>query len=145
MIRVDTYRLVVYAHLVLAVVLMGMGLFWLIMLLSLREKFGNEGAGQWLEHARGARWPHVVVPRSMRLPLPWISWLLLLGLVATGVVLGALQGMPSGPLWHAKAALVLALVVAQGLLGRRVGPVSVHAVFWLTLATIIVSGWVVRG
>jgi hypothetical protein len=141
---VDTYRLTVYAHLVLAVVLMGMALFWLIMRLALREKFGADGAGRWLELAREARWPHVGLPYRLRLPLPWVSWALLFGLVLTGLLLVRVHGAPGGMFWNAKAALTLALAIALGLLGRRVAPGAVQAVFWLTLATIVVSGWVLR-
>lgn len=145
MIRVDSYRVLVYAHLVLAIVLMGMGLFWLIMLLALREKFGMDEVGRWLERARQARWPHVVVPYKLRLPLPLVSWALLIGLVGTGFLIGRVHGLPSGAMWYAKLLLVLALVVAQSVLGRRSTPGAVHAVFWITLATLVVSALVFRG
>jgi hypothetical protein len=143
--ELDTYRLAVYVHLLLAIVLMGMGLFWLIMQVALREKFPAAEAARWLETARQARWPHVGVPHSLRLPLPLISWALLIGLVGSGVVIGGVHAAPSGLLWHVKIVLVAALAVAIGLLGRRVTPLAVHAVFWLALATIVVSGLVIRG
>ncbi len=141
----DPYRLTVYLHLVFAVLLMGMALFWLIMLVALKQKFGASAAGDWLVEANRARWPHVVVPRRFRLPLPWISWGLIVVLVLTGTAAMHLRGAPSGVVWTIKLALVAGIVVLQVLMSRRPVAWSIQAGFWITLAAIVVAGSTIRG
>ncbi len=140
----DAYRVAVFLHIVLAVVLMGMGLFWLVMLVALRQRFSPEETERWLLEARGARWPHVLVPRPARLPLQWVSWLLLVALVLTGGFMTARHGMPSGPLWGLKLLLVGAIVGVQILSRRRPRAGAIRAGFWLTLAVIVVSAIALR-
>ena len=141
----DLYRFAAYAHLIIAILSMGMALFWLIMLVALRQKFPREEADRWLTAANQARWPHVVVPWRFRLPLPWISWGLIAALVATGVLIGRVHGVPSGTAWTVKLALVAAIAVVQLPMTRRPTAPFIHAGFWITLAAIVVSGICVRG
>ena len=140
----DLYRIAAYAHLVIAVLAMGMALFWLIMLVALRQKFPRDEADRWLVTANEARWPHVGVPWHLRLPLPWISWALIAGLAATGAVLARVHGTPSGMAWIAKLGLVAAAIAIQIPLSRRPTAPFIHAAFWIMLATIVVSGLSVR-
>ncbi|MFO1377643.1 MAG: hypothetical protein U1F14_11635 [Steroidobacteraceae bacterium] len=136
----DLYRILAWAHLVLAILTMGMALFWLIMLVALRQKFPRDEADRWLGTANRARWPHVIVPWSLRLPLPVISWALLAALAVTGVLIARVHGAPSGTAWTVKQALVVALIVIQVPMSRRPSAAFIHAGFWVTLATIVVSG-----
>jgi hypothetical protein len=140
----DAYRLIVYVHIVLAIVLMGMGLFWLVMLVALRQRFGNAEADQWLGETRGARWPHVVVPRALRLPLPWVSWLLVVALLASGLLVAMLRGLPEGPLWTLKLVLFVAIAGIQIPMSRTSASLAIRVGFWLTLAAIVVSALAVR-
>lgn len=140
----DAYRLIVYLHIVLAIVLMGMGLFWLVMLAALRQRFQPAEVGEWLQEARGARWPHVVVPRSLRLPLPWVSWLLVVALLLSGVLVAMMRGLPEGPLWTLKLALFVAVAAIQIPLSRGSAPLAIRAGFWLTLVAIVVSALATR-
>jgi hypothetical protein len=141
----DPYRLTVYLHLVCAVLLMGMALFWLIMLVALKQKFGAASAAEWLVEANRARWPHVIVPRRFRLPLPWISWGLIAVLVLTGTAALHLQGAPPGVAWKAKLGLVAGIIVVQALMSRRPVAWTIQAGFWITLAAIVASGLGIRG
>ena len=140
----DAYRVAVYLHIVLAVVLMGMGLFWLVMLAALRQRFSSGETDQWLLEARRARWPHVLVPRAMRLPLPWVTWILLVALVLSGVFIVALRGMPEGKLWQLKLVLVVVIVGVQIPLSHHPSARTIRAGFWLTLAVIAVSAIALR-
>lgn len=141
----DLYRIAAYAHLVLAILVMGMALFWLIMLVALRQKFPQGEADRWLETANRARWPHVVVPWRLRLPLPWVSWAILAALAVSGFLIAGVHGVPSGTAWVFKQALVLGVIVVQILMSRRPRAALIHAGFWITLATIVVSGLSLRG
>jgi hypothetical protein len=141
----DLYRLAAFAHLVVAILVMGMALFWLIMLVALRQKFPRDESDGWLVTANQARWPHVGVPWRFRLPLPWISWMLLAVLAATGLVIALVHGMPSGMGWTLKLGLVAAVIAVQVPLGRRPTAPFIHAAFWITLAAIVVSGLGMRG
>lgn len=140
----DAYRLLVYLHMVLAIVLMGMGLFWLVMLVALRQRFAPAEADQWLEETRGARWPHVVVPHALRLPLPWVSWLLVAALLVSGLLIAMVRGLPEGPLWTLKLVLFVAIAAIQIPLSRSSTPMAIRAGFWLTLAAIVVSALAMR-
>jgi len=141
----DLYRLTAYAHLVLAILAMGMALFWLIMLVALRQKFPQDEADRWLEAANRARWPHVVVPWRLRLPLPWVSWAILAALAATGILIARVHGVPSGTAWVLKQVLVVAMIAVQIPMSRRPTAAFIHAAFWISLATIVVSGLSLRG
>ena len=59
--------------LVASVVATGLALFWAIMAKALSEAHPAEEARRLLGIAAGARWPHVVVPWKLRLPLPIVG------------------------------------------------------------------------
>ena len=140
----DTYRITVWLHLVLGIVLAGQALFWMVMLAGLRQRFGAAGALPWLMEAKAARWPHVAVPQRLRLPLPLVAWATLAVLVATGALLVMLRE-PGGPFWTVKLVLLAGVVLAQAVLTVRPLPVAIIANFLLTLSLMVVSGWMVRG
>lgn len=103
----DSYRLLVWAHIVLAIVAIGLALFWFIMRFALRRGETAGVAQNLLETASAARWPHVAVPWKLRLPLPLMQWLVLALLVATGgLLLQQRGGAPQSIWWTIKMAAV---------------------------------------
>lgn len=140
----DAYRASVFLHVFFGVVLTGLALFWTIMLVALSRKFAPAQVAERLSVVKGARWPHVVVPYSLRLPLPLMSWLTIAVLIATGVFAlsyraGALEG-----LWWVKLGLLGAVVIVQALLTRRPSPSLIRINLALVLAIVVLSGWVIR-
>lgn len=141
----DLYRLSVFAHIFFSVVFTGLALYWIIMLTSLNRRFNAVEAGRMLEIAHGARWPHVAVPYRWRVPLPWITWLVVLALWGTGVANSSLKEMPEGALWWIKLGLFVAIITTQAALIHSPRPKLVRLNFALVVAMILVSGWVIRG
>ena len=90
----DLYRLAVFGHLVLAILFVGLSLYWLIMLVALGRQHEPGRVAALLDVARRARWPHVAVPMALRLPLPWMTWLVLLVLAVTGIVISQVTCLP---------------------------------------------------
>jgi hypothetical protein len=141
----DSYRLSVWLHILFGIVLSGQALFWTIMHVALHAKFDATEARQWLMQAKGARWPHVVVPYALRLPLPLVAWATFAVLVVSGVLLVSMTREPAGLFWSIKLGLVAGLVLVQIVLTWRPVAWAVFANMLLTLATMIVSAWLVRG
>jgi hypothetical protein len=141
----DAYRLFVYAHVVCSILLTGLALFWFIMLVALRQRFDKAETAALLQTVNHARWPHVVIPYALRLPLPWMTWAIVGVLGASGVAILQLRGgVPSGQLWWLKMALLTAVVVIQLLVTRRPIPKLIGINFVLVLAMMLVSGWMIR-
>lgn len=140
----DVYRLSVSAHVFFSVVFTGLALYWMIMLISLRRRFEAGETARLLGIAHKARWPHVVVPYKWRVPLPWMTTLVMVVLWLTGIVNSKLRGMPEGALWWSKMGLFLALIALQVALTRRPHPAAIRINFALALAMLLVSGWVIR-
>jgi hypothetical protein len=142
---VDVYRLIVWLHILIGIVLVGLGLFWVIMLVALRQRFGAAEARQWLNVAKGARWPHVVAPYALRLPLPLVAWVLLLLSALSGVYIISLTHSPAGSFWTLKLWILAGVALVQAVLSWR--PVLLAIVFnlLLLLAAMVVSGALVRG
>ncbi len=136
----DLYRLAAFAHLVLAVLVTGYLLFWAIMALALRRVCAPGEVEAHLATVAAARWPHVVVPRRFRLPLPTVGWLLLGAAIASGVLLGALGGPhgPALPFWL-KLAAVLALLALHLSLARRPRPLPAWIGLPLVLLVLVLS------
>jgi hypothetical protein len=142
---VDGYRVLVYAHVFCSILLAGQALFWFIMLAALRQRFDQRQAVDMLQTVNHARWPHVVVPYALRLPLPWVTWATVGALVATGAALVHYRGgAPAGTLWWLKMALTAAVAVIQIAVTRQPRPALIRLNFGLVLATIVVSGWMIR-
>lgn len=140
----DVYRLSVFAHIFFSVVFTGLALYWMIMLVSLGQRFDAGETGRLLGIAHKARWPHVVIPYKWRVPLPWMTTLVMVVLWLTGIVNSKLRGMPEGPIWWTKMGLFLALIALQVALTRRPHPAAIRINFVLALAMLLVSGWVIR-
>jgi hypothetical protein len=141
----DVYRLSIWLHIVLGVVLSGQALFWAVMLAALRQRHDSVTTRQWLTVARGARWPHVVVPYAMRLPLPLVAWLTLALLAATGMLIISATRVPEGIFWSVKWWLLAGVAFMQLVLSWRPVAAVIVGNLALTLATMIVSAWLVRG
>lgn len=140
----DSYRLSVFAHLVFAVVLTGLALFWSIMLMSLRRSHEPPESQRLLGIVNAARWPHVAVPYAWRLPLPWVTWATIAMLVATGVIGLSYRGTPDSVHWWIKMALFTGIALVQALVTRTPSASLIRINFALVITTVIVSGWAIR-
>ena len=130
--------LVAYLHLVFAVFLIGYALYWAIMVVSLRRDFAPPETARLLEIANRSRWPHVLVPWRLRLPLPLMGWAFLAVLAITGLLLMAGYGL--GALLALKLALVVAFALIQVGLTRRPAPALIMVNFALALGIVVASG-----
>ncbi len=141
----DLYRLLSFAHLLFAVVLVGLALFWFIMLVALRQRFDTAETKRLLQVVNGARWPHVVVPYSLRLALPWVTWAVLAVLVASGVAILSFRGISMGAWWWAKMTLLALILLFQLVVTRRPSEPLIRLNLLLVLGAIVASGLVLRG
>ena len=140
----DLMRASAFLHIVFSILLTGLALYWVIMTSALAKGRDAAEAARLLAVAHRARWPHVVVPQALRIPLPWMTWLVIAALAATGIGSIALRGAPDNGLWWIKLALVAAVIVIQIPLTLRPYPALGRIHFALVLATILVSGWTLR-
>ena len=121
-----------YVHLVLAVVLIGYALFWLVMAFAMRREGVDMDSGEMLSLVGRSRWPPFVVPYALRIPMLALGWILVLLMVASGVLLVRARGgdwaqLASGGFWGdrfgiivaTKAVLVLLFAVAHARLSVR--------------------------
>jgi hypothetical protein len=77
-----------WLHLVAGVLLVGNALFWVVMTTgAARSSSRSEDAARLLGQINSGRWPHVIVPRSLRLPFPALAWIFLVVLGLSGVFL----------------------------------------------------------
>jgi hypothetical protein len=134
--------LVVYAHLVFGISLVGYAFYWTVMVLSLRCDFSAAETERLLEIAGHSRWPHAVVPWRLRLPLLYMGWLFLTILLMTGLVVGWDYGFV--PLLVFKAVLVTIFAVIQVALTRRPGGPLALINFALAVLIVVVSGLLAR-
>jgi hypothetical protein len=142
---VDAYRLTVWVHLFLAVLVVGLALFWFIMDVSLRRRFDVAQANGWLKVVRGARWPHVAVPYALRLPLPLLTFAILGIMIATGILTAHLGGrVTEGTAWSAKYALAGALLFTQAWLAWQPSRGIIRINLAVALLTLVASVVAVR-
>ena len=131
-----------YLHLVFTVFLVGYALYWTIMVLSLRRAFAPPETARLLEIANRSRWPHVLVPWRLRLPLPFTGWAFLGILLITGAALMASHGLDA--MLVLKLALVGIFALIQAALTRRPARALLFANFALVLVIVVLSGLLVR-
>jgi hypothetical protein len=134
--------LAAYLHLVFTMFLVGYALYWAIMVLALRRDFAPSEAARLLEIANHSRWPHVLVPWRLRLPLPFMGWGFLAILLITGLALTASHGFEA--MLTLKLALVLLFALIQIGLTRRPARGLIFANFALVLIIVVLSGLLVR-
>jgi hypothetical protein len=140
----DAYRLSVFTHILFTILLVGLALFWVIMDVALKRRFAPAEAVALLGTAQASRWPHVVVPWSLRLPLPWLTWAVVAVTWASGFAAGALGTHAPSRGWWLKWLLVAVLTVSQLLMTRRIVPALFRPQLLLLLAVIGVSAWLTR-
>ncbi len=140
----DFARSMAFAHIIFSILLVGQALFWMIMASVLSRRHGALEADRLLQAANRARWPHVGVPPSLRIPLPWIAWLTLAAIAVTGAVGLMLRGWTGGWLWWTKLGLFAAIAIIQLPLSRHPVPALIRINFVLVIAAIVVSGWALR-
>jgi hypothetical protein len=139
----DMLRASAYAHIILSILLMGFALFWLFMETALRKRHGPVQGGELLAVVARAKWPPGGVPEPMRVPLPWMSWLVIAAIVVTGIP-GALARGAVGPLVAVKIALFVAILVVQFLMTRSLRASLVRINFALVATVIVISSWAIR-
>jgi len=140
----DAYRLGVFVHIVLGIVLVGQALYWFIMLVALRQKFSVADVARHLDVAGAARWPHVVVPWKLRIPLNLLAWLIIALVVASGFLLLQFRPAPERLAWWVKMGLLAAVVPVQLLLSWRPTAAAIRLNMVLVLGIMIVSAWAIR-
>ena len=137
------HLLLLWLHLAAAVVLVGLALYWVILRLALARLIQEPAAvAALLRAAHAARWPHRVIPWRLRLPVPLLSLLCTLLLVATGLLLGAAAVEPG--LWRGKLALTALLLLVQFVFVRRPADWAIFAQLPLALLLIALSALAVR-
>jgi hypothetical protein len=132
-----------YLHLVFTVFLVGYALYWAIMVVSLGRTFDPPETERLLDVANRARWPHVVVPWRLRLPLPFMGWGFLGVLLITGVALVASHGFDM--VLALKVALAVLFALIHVGLTRRPARALILVNFVLALLIVVLSGLLVRG
>jgi hypothetical protein len=131
-----------YLHLVFTMFLVGYVLYWAIMIAALRGDFAPAETERLLEIANRSRWPHVVVPWRLRLPLPFMAWGFLGVLALTGLALITSRGFSA--ILALKLALVAAFALVQVGLTRRPARALILVNFVLALGIVVLSGLLVR-
>jgi hypothetical protein len=126
---------IAYIHLVAGVLLTGYALFWAMLALSLARDSDTPKVDRLLGVTLGARWPHVGVPVSLRLPLPLVGWTFLVATALTGVLL--LAGVPFSGMLLGKLLLFAILLGSQLLLTLR--PTPARAYVNLAVVVLIVA------
>lgn len=141
---VDIYRLTVWVHIVLAILTVGLALYWLIMDHALRALHKEDEAERLMASARALRWPPAPLPDLLRPSLPLLGVLLAVAMLLTGLLLLSLRGIPEGLAWWTKIGLVTSLLVHQVLLLSRSKTALIRAQFAITLLLVAVSAWLPR-
>ena len=140
----DFHRVIAFVHLFLSIILVGLALFWWIMLVALRQRFDAAQTSRLLRVANGARWPHVAVPHRLRVPLPFMTWIVLILLALTGLEMGPLPGIYAGTLLDIKLVLVGVVVVLQAALTGSPKPALIPLNLLCVLAIAVVSALMIR-
>ncbi|GBD44892.1 hypothetical protein HRbin40_02384 [bacterium HR40] len=136
------HLLLVWLHLVTAVVLTGFALYWAILRLALPRLGLSKRMPELLAAAHGARWPHVGLPFQLRLPVPWLGLLATLFLAATGLLLG--EAPADVLLWRAKLLLVGLLLFVQLAFLVRVTDWTLLGQLPLALLVVLLSALAIR-
>lgn len=140
----DAYRLVVLAHIFVGIVLVGLSLYWFIMLAALRQKFSASETAGYLDVAAAARWPHVAVPWKLRIPLRFMGWFVIALAVGTGVALLQFRPAPERLAWWLKLGLLGATIVAQLWLTLRPTALAIRLNMALVLGILFAASWAIR-
>ncbi|MFZ9967640.1 MAG: hypothetical protein ACO3IN_11675 [Steroidobacteraceae bacterium] len=138
------YQILAWAHIVLAILIAGMALYWVIMDHALRARHGPLEAERLMAAARGLRWPPIAIPDALRPTLPLLGLLLGIAQVTIGLLLVSLGGVPSGFSWWLKVGLVAGLLVHQVLLLSRSKTSLYRAQFAIALLVVALSAWLPR-
>ncbi len=136
------HLVLVWLHLVAAVVLTGLALYWTILRLALPRLGHGARTAELLAAAHAARWPHVVVPWKLRIPIPLLGLLVTLFLAATGLALGDAGADPG--LWRAKLAFVALLALVQLAFLVRIAGWTIFAQLPLALLITLLSAIALR-
>jgi hypothetical protein len=144
----NLHVLSVFAHIVAAIVLVGYGLFWAVMVAAARREPVSEAErAQLLDITRRTRWPL----SGGKLSIPAVGWLVLVAAVVTGVLCfparfsldRLLDGGTANVVLVAKLVLVVVLAAClPKVASARVWPAFVALA--VTLATVAASVFLIR-
>jgi hypothetical protein len=117
---VSWYAVVVFLHLVAAVLLVGYALFWVVMAWSDSGEREDKETRGYLRIAGEAAWPSSRLPRPFRALVFGVGWLFLGAMIVTGLLLLELRGIsirsgPGGAWLESRFGVIL--VVKLGLVG----------------------------
>ena len=76
-----------WIHLVAGILLMGNALFWVVMAIGAARSAPPAESAHLLGLINSGRWPHVIVPRPLRIPFPALAWIFLVVLGVSGAFL----------------------------------------------------------
>lgn len=143
--------LIVFIHMMAAIVWFGYVLFWAIITGPVAEKQGPRGAARVLALVNRAAWPPRQIPLPFRLTLSQVGWGLLALLALTGVLLLPHKGVAFGDLFTGAAfagrfggllAAKLVLVAALGALQLRLALRPTRGIAYANLAgAVLVAGF----
>ena len=141
----NVYWVSVYLHLVSVILVVGLALFWTVMVLSLQQvDLDKVETARLLQLLNRSRWPHVVVPKAVRLPLPLIGWALISVVALTGAVAVYEHGAPWNLAWFLKMLLFVVLVVIQAFLTPHSSRPLIYLSLVLVLGMVVTSGLMLR-
>jgi uncharacterized membrane protein len=143
------YPLVVVLHMFVVVLWTGYILFWGIVIGPLSRPSTVPNAADMLRMMNRSVWPPALIPPALPLRFPWLGWVALLILSATGAYLlyfrgvrfdsfvtGTLFRSPFGRIIAGKLLLVIGLAVGQLVISHQLGRRLVYLNLVLTLAVI---------
>jgi uncharacterized membrane protein len=151
------YLLVVSLHIFVAMIWTGYILFWGIVIGPLSRPSAVPHSAEMLRMIDRSMWPPALIPHAFRLRFPWLGWVALLMLGATGAYLlylrgvslesfvsGALFRSPFGRVLAVKLLLLIGLAIGQLVLSSQPSPKLVYPTLVLTLAVIALSALLVH-
>jgi hypothetical protein len=76
-----------WLHLVTGILLVGNALFWVVMTIGVSRSADAAESASLSKAITSGRWPHVLVPKPLRVPLPALAWVFLVVLAMSGLLL----------------------------------------------------------
>lgn len=92
--------MLVYVHVMSAILLVGYSLFWALMTAAAHRRFQGVPAARLLDTLYAAHWPPLGLPPRWRIALPNVVWIFLGGLVVSGLWLLAVRGITLHHVWQ---------------------------------------------
>lgn len=136
------YVIVLYFHLVGAVIFIGYVLYWVIMAISLHRVKSPSDVSSLMRTLAESRWPHVFVPFEWRITLPMLGLVICGFLLASGLALMASYGVSL--LLGIKVVVFILVLAFQYLLLKDRRELYMATSFGLTLFILAISALLIR-